>query len=85
MANNKKFWKYFKEYQWSNVYAMIKNNRKDPKICTEDFIGKLVVITGATSGIGKVSARKKMDLVGIKKIIIVRNHVLNSCDHSHIF
>ncbi len=58
MANNKKFWKYFKEYQWSNVYAMIKNNRKDPKICTEDFIGKLVVITGATSGIGKVSARK---------------------------
>ena len=58
MTKNKKFWKYFKEYQWSNVYAMIKNNRLDPKICIEDFKGKLVVITGATSGIGKVSARK---------------------------
>ena len=58
MTKNKKFWKYFKEYQWSNVYAMIKNNRLAPKICTEDFSGKLVVITGATSGIGKVTAQK---------------------------
>ncbi|MCF8379705.1 MAG: SDR family NAD(P)-dependent oxidoreductase [Bacteroidales bacterium] len=37
---------------------MIKNNRKDPKICTNSFKKKLVVITGATSGIGKVTARK---------------------------
>lgn len=37
---------------------MIKNNRKDPKICTSTFANKLVVITGATSGIGKVSGRK---------------------------
>lgn len=58
MAKNKKFWKYFKEYEWSNVYAMIKNNRLDPRICAEDYKGKLVVITGATSGIGRVAARK---------------------------
>lgn len=55
---NKKIVKYIKEYTWSNVFAMIKNNRKNPQICTKSFNGKLVVITGATSGIGKVTARK---------------------------
>lgn len=37
---------------------MIKNNRRDPKICNENFKDKLVVITGATSGIGYYTARK---------------------------
>ena len=55
---NKKFAKYFKEYTWSNVYAMIRNNRKDPKICSDNFMNKLVVITGATSGIGRITAFK---------------------------
>jgi len=55
---NKKFIKYFKEYEWANIFAMIRNNKSDPKICTEDFTGKLVVITGATSGIGYHTARK---------------------------
>jgi len=55
---NKKFGKYFREYEWSNIYAMIRNNRSDPGICTEDFSKKLVVITGATSGIGYFAARK---------------------------
>jgi retinol dehydrogenase 13 len=36
---NNKFFKYFKEYQWSNILAMIRNNRRDPGICTEDFAG----------------------------------------------
>jgi retinol dehydrogenase-13 len=58
MGVNKKFFKYFKEYQWSNILAMIRNNRLDPKICTDDFNNKLVVITGATSGIGYYTARK---------------------------
>jgi len=58
LKKNKKFFKYFKEYQWSNIFAMIKNNRLDPKICTESFNHKLVVITGATSGIGYYTARK---------------------------
>ena len=58
MGKNKKFFKYFKEYQWSNIFAMIRNNRLDPKICTEDFNKNLVVITGATSGIGYYTARK---------------------------
>ncbi len=55
---NKKFAKYFKEYQWANISAMIKNNRLAPKICPEDSKTKLVVITGATSGIGYLTARK---------------------------
>jgi NAD(P)-dependent dehydrogenase (short-subunit alcohol dehydrogenase family) len=55
---NKKFAKYFKEYEWSNIFAMIRNNRSDPKICDNTYDGKLVVITGATSGIGYHTARK---------------------------
>lgn len=53
-----KFLKYFREYRWSNVFAMIRNNRRDPRICSDDFRNKLVVITGATSGIGYDTARK---------------------------
>jgi len=55
---NKKFAKYFREYEWSNVSAMIRNNRMDPQICNEGFNNKTVVITGATSGIGYHTARK---------------------------
>jgi len=50
--------KYFRKYQWSNIAAMIKNNGRDPKICTSDFRDRLVVISGATSGIGYHTARK---------------------------
>lgn len=49
---------YLKQYKWSNVFAMINNLKLDPQICTDDFQHRLVVITGATSGIGYVTARK---------------------------
>lgn len=49
--------KYWPQYKWSNVFAMIKNSFKEPEKCYEDFNG-LVVITGATSGIGYYTARK---------------------------
>ncbi len=58
MKKNEKFFKYFREYEWSNIYAMIKNNGKKPKICTDNFKNRLVVITGATSGIGYHTAKK---------------------------
>jgi NAD(P)-dependent dehydrogenase (short-subunit alcohol dehydrogenase family) len=50
--------KYRKEYKWSNIFAMLKNLKSDPAICTSDFQNRLVVITGATSGIGLVTAKK---------------------------
>lgn len=56
--NGVRIGKYFKEYQVSNVLAMLKNNGRTPLICEEDCKGKLVVITGATSGIGYNTAVK---------------------------
>ncbi|PKN74971.1 MAG: short-chain dehydrogenase [Candidatus Cloacimonetes bacterium HGW-Cloacimonetes-2] len=49
---------YIREYKWSNIFAMIRNNAKAPKRCTDRFDGKCVLITGASSGIGYVTARK---------------------------
>ncbi|GAB4325363.1 MAG: SDR family oxidoreductase [Bacteroidales bacterium] len=64
--------KYIKEYRWSNVFAMIRNNRKEPATCNLDATGKLVVITGATSGIGYVTARKYASM-GADLLCINRN------------
>lgn len=50
--------KYRKEYKWSNIFAMLRNLNSGPEICTDDFNHRLVVITGATSGIGYVTAKK---------------------------
>ena len=50
--------RYFREYKVSNIAAMIRNNRRDPELCTDDFHGRLVVISGATSGIGYATARE---------------------------
>lgn len=58
MTGNEKFRQYFKEYKWSNIFAMIRNGRSEPMICRDDFTGRLVVITGATAGIGYRTARK---------------------------
>jgi NAD(P)-dependent dehydrogenase (short-subunit alcohol dehydrogenase family) len=64
--------KYFKEYQVSNISAMIKNNRRDPKICEEDFKDRLVVLSGATAGIGYLTA-KKFASKGARLLCINRN------------
>ena len=51
---------------------MIKNNRSDPKICSQDFTNRLVVITGATSGIGYYTAKKYASM-GANLLCIARN------------
>jgi len=56
--NSKGVSRYFSQYRWSNIGAMIRNNRRDPEICRDDFRDRLVVISGATSGIGYHTARK---------------------------
>lgn len=57
MISNKTL-KYIRAYKWSNIFAMIRNNSREAQICTNDCKDKLVVITGATAGIGLVTAHK---------------------------
>jgi len=64
--------KYFKEYQWENIFSMIRNLKREPEICTKNFSKRLVVITGATSGIGKATAEKYAER-GAEILCINRN------------
>jgi retinol dehydrogenase-13 len=50
--------KYLKQYKWSNIFAMLRNQKLVPEICSTDSKNLLVVITGATSGIGFDVAKK---------------------------
>jgi len=54
--------KYWKQYRWSNVFAMVRNSTAKPALCSETFQNRLVVITGATSGIGYAASRKYASL-----------------------
>ena len=64
--------KYYKQYKWSNIFKMLKNQKLEPKICKENFNNRLVVITGATSGIG-METTKKYAKCGADIITINRN------------
>ena len=72
MNRNKKVIQYIKEYQWSNILAMIKNGMADPAVCSDDCPGKLVVITGATSGIGRAAAMRMSEL-GARIALVARD------------
>ena len=64
--------KYWPQYKWRNVFAMINNLKRHPRRHTEPFEDKLVVITGATSGIGYHTARKYAAM-GAHLIMVNRN------------
>jgi len=65
------FKKYWRDYKWSNIFEMVRNSFKKPKVCSDPFKG-FVVITGATSGIGYQTARKYASF-GAKLLTINRN------------
>jgi retinol dehydrogenase-13 len=50
--------KYWAQYHWANVIAMIRNMSASPDTCDLGYRDRQVVITGATSGIGYLTARK---------------------------
>ena len=52
--------------------AMMRGGGKDLKECTDDFTGRVVVITGATSGIGYAAAREYASH-GANLLLINRN------------
>ena len=58
MNQHSRSFRYFKEYNWSNIAAMIRNSKAMPNTCKEDFHGHKVIITGSTSGIGYFTARR---------------------------
>jgi len=60
---------------------MLRNNKAQPLECQDDFNGRLVVITGATSGIGYVTAREYASH-GANLLVINRNEekTLNLCE-----
>ncbi|MFW9809407.1 MAG: SDR family NAD(P)-dependent oxidoreductase [Candidatus Thorarchaeota archaeon] len=64
--------KYIRQYKWSNIYAMMRGGGGNLKECTDDFEGRLVVITGATSGIGFATAREYASH-GANLLLINRN------------
>jgi retinol dehydrogenase-13 len=64
--------RYWPQYTWSNVFAMIKNMEKKPKRWVEPFRDRLVAITGATSGVGYHTARKYAAM-GARVLMINRN------------
>jgi retinol dehydrogenase-13 len=64
--------RYRKQYKWSNIIAMMKGTSKELKVCDDDFTGRLVVITGATSGIGYATAREYASN-GANLLLINRN------------
>ncbi len=63
---------YWPQYKWSNVFTMISNMKQQVRGYSEPFRGKLVVITGATAGVGYYTVRKYAAM-GARIIMINRN------------
>jgi NAD(P)-dependent dehydrogenase (short-subunit alcohol dehydrogenase family) len=76
--------KFLKLYKISNLKTNLKaifSNKAEPLECQDNFNGRLVAITGATSGIGYVTAREYASH-GANLLVINRNEekTLNLCE-----
>ncbi len=72
MIMNAAMRRYWSQYKWSNILQMVRNMKRHPKRNAELFRDKLVVITGATAGIGYHTARKYAAM-GASIIMVNRN------------
>ncbi|GAB6089126.1 SDR family NAD(P)-dependent oxidoreductase [Spirochaeta dissipatitropha] len=63
--------KYLIQYRFRDMGELIRNEKRDPLPCSETMKGKLVLITGATAGIGRETAlyfaERGADLVCINR------------------
>ncbi|MEM5948104.1 SDR family NAD(P)-dependent oxidoreductase [Spirochaetia bacterium 38H-sp] len=64
--------RYWPRYKVSNIVNMVRNSFKKPDVYEGDFIGRTVVITGATSGIGYYTAIKYAQM-GANIVAVNRN------------
>lgn len=63
---------YWPKYKWSNVFAMLRNMKQQIRRYDQSFQGKLVVITGATAGVGYYTVRKYAAM-GARVVMINRD------------
>jgi len=64
--------KYLKEYNWADMAQVMANGKLPPDTTEARLDGKLVVITGATSGVG-LAAVRRLHLFGADILMINRN------------
>lgn len=64
--------RYYHDYKVRDILTMMKNNKVETKICSRKCKDKLVLITGATSGIG-LSTAEKYAAMGANLILVNRN------------
>lgn len=64
--------KYLKDYRWGDMRQISRNNRAEQKRSNVDMAGKLCVITGCTSGVGREAA-KALAAHGARVVMINRN------------
>lgn len=65
-------WRHLKDYSWPELRQVIENGKNGPAPCEERLDGKLVVLTGATSGVG-LAALRRLRAFGADILMVNRN------------